>query len=76
MESIDVFLLKIAQQFEDADVKEITSTTHFQALDEWCSLTAMTLIAFIKTEYSKSVTGKEIRSCITLEDLYNLIDLK
>lgn len=39
-------------------------------------MTAMAIIAFVKTEYCKTVTGKEIRSCETVEDLYNLVVAK
>lgn len=73
---MEIFLSKIALQFEDTDVSEITSTTHFKELDEWSSLTSMSIIALFKTEYGKSVTGSEIRNCNTFEDLYLLIDQK
>ena len=76
MENIDIFLSKIALQFEDTDVNEITKNAKFKDLEEWSSLTSMAIIAFIKTEYGKSVTGSEIRACITFEDLYHLIDSK
>lgn len=70
------FVEKFADQFDETDPAEIQSDTVFQELDEWSSLTAMAIIAFVKTEYGKTVTGKEIRSCETVEDLFNLIAAK
>ena len=36
----------------------------------------MAIIAFVKTEYGKTLTGKEIRSCNTVEELFNLVAAK
>ena len=70
------FVAKFAEQFDDTDVSDILPDTYFQELEEWISLTAMGIIAFVKTEYGKSITGKEIRSCDTVEDLFNLLAVK
>jgi len=70
------FIEKFAEQFDDTDASEITATTAFHDLDEWSSLTAMGVIAFVKTEYSKTITGKEMKECVTVEDLFNLISSK
>jgi acyl carrier protein len=68
------FIAKFAGQFEDTDIADINANTAFQDLDEWGSLTALGIIAFVKTEYGKNITGKEIRSCETVEDLFNLVN--
>jgi acyl carrier protein len=39
-------------------------------------LTAMSLIAMAKTQFGKTITGREVRSCKTVEELYNLISNK
>ncbi len=70
------FITKLADQFDDTDPGEITATTKFQELDEWSSLTTMIVIAFINTEYGKNITGAEIRSCQTVNDLFNFINSK
>ena len=36
----------------------------------------MCIIAFTKTSMGKSITGKEIRECKTVKDLYDLIQNK
>ena len=70
------FISAFAEQFDDTDASEIQADTNYQELDEWSSLTSMAIIAFVKTAYNKKVTGKEIRSCETVEELYNLVASK
>ena len=70
------FISNFADQFDDTDVSKIQSDTIFQDLDEWSSLLAMSVIALAKTQYGKTVTGKEIRECETVQDLFNMIASK
>ena len=67
------FISDFAEQFDETDASEITAETKFHDLEEWSSLVAMAVIALAKTQYGKSITGKEIRQCVTVTDLYNLI---
>ena len=71
-----VFLEKFRDQFDDTDPETIEMTTVYKDLDEWSSLIAFTVIAMVKVEYNKTVTGAELRHCNTVEDLYNLIEAK
>lgn len=73
---INDFVAQFAEQFDDTDPSEIHADTEFHELDEWSSLTAMGVIAMAKTAYGKTITGKEIRQCVTVEDLFNLIAAK
>jgi acyl carrier protein len=70
------FVKNFALQFEDTDPELITEDTVFQELDEWSSLTVMAIVAFIKTQYKQSVTNKEIRSCETVKELFDLVNSK
>ena len=70
------FIESFANQFDDTDPSEITADTEFHLLEEWSSLTGMGVIAMARTQYGKTITGKEIRDCETVEDLFNLIASK
>ena len=70
------FVANFADQFDDTDPSEITVETKFHDLDEWSSLTGMSVIALAKTEYGKTITGAELKACVTVEDVYNLINKK
>ena len=67
------FVANFAEQFDDTDASEIQAYTEFHELDEWGSLAGMGVIAMVKTIYGKTITGKEIRECITVEDLFNIV---
>ena len=73
---LDEFIANFAELFDDTDVSEITPKTIFHDLDEWGSLVGMGVIAMAKTQYGKTITGTEIKSCITVENLFNLINNK
>lgn len=70
------FLEKFRNLFEDTDPESIELTTNYKDLDEWSSLISFAIIAMVKMEYDKSVTGAEIRHCDTVEDLFNTVAAK
>ncbi len=70
------FLENFRNQFEDTDPADIELSTVYKDLDEWSSIVSFSVIAMVKVEYDKTVTGAEIRHCNTVEDLYNLIASK
>ena len=70
------FINDFVGQFDDTDASEIRADTIFQELEEWSSLTLLSIIAFIRTTYNKTITGKEIRSCKTVNDLFELVNSK
>lgn len=73
---LNEFVANFAEQFDETDASEIQADTVFHELEEWSSLTGMGVIAFVRTEYGKTITGKELRECETVEDVYNLVKSK
>ena len=73
---LNEFIANFADQFDETDASEIQADTEFHEIDEWGSLTGMGVIAMVKTVYGKTSTGKEIRECVTVEDLFNLVKSK
>jgi acyl carrier protein len=73
---INEFVANFASLFDDTDETEITATCVFHNLAEWSSLISMSVLALARTEYGKSITGAELKSCNTVEDLFNLIKNK
>ena len=73
---LNEFVANFADQFDDIEPSEIKADTIFHDLDGWGSLTGMGVIAMAKTVYGKSITGKEIRECVTVEDVFNLVNSK
>ncbi|MEF9924086.1 MAG: acyl carrier protein [Muribaculaceae bacterium] len=70
------FIEKIAEQFDDTDASVFTPQTEFKNLDEWSSLTALSVIAMVDEEYDVSLKGDDIRNSTTIEDLFNIVKSK
>ena len=70
---LNEFIELFADQFDNTDASEITPECQFKDLDEWSSLLVLSVIAMAKINFSKDVTGQQIRECDTVTDLYNLI---
>ena len=69
---IKEFIEKFAEAIEVENVNELRAETEFHELDEWSSLSVMLLIAFFDEEFDKQVGDKEIRSAVTIQDLFNI----
>lgn len=70
------FVKNIAEQFEDTDTLKINANTKFRDIEDYSSLTGMAIIAMIDEKYSVLVSGNELRSVITIRELFNLVLLK
>jgi acyl carrier protein len=73
---ISTFLQNFADVLDDTDMSLIKSDTVFRDLDEWDSLTALSLIAMADEEYSVKLTGEDIKSSVTLNDIFEIIKNK
>jgi acyl carrier protein len=67
------FISNFAAELDETSEDMLTADTDFKALDEWSSLTALSIIAMIEDNYEVEVGGDDLRSCTTLNDLFNLI---
>lgn len=74
--NLDEFVKAFAAEFDDTPEEQFAPSTNFKELDEWSSLTALSIISMVDEEFDKNITGADIRSCQTIEDLYNLIQAK
>ena len=70
------FIENFAAQFDDTDASEFNAGTEFKALDEWSSLTALSIIAMVDEEYDITIKGDDIRNSETIEDLFNVVKAK
>ena len=70
------FVQNFADQFEETDASEFNAETVFHDLDEWSSLMALSIIAMIDEEYDITIKGDEMRSAVTIEDLFNIVKAK
>lgn len=74
--TIQDFVAAFAVQFDETDPSEFTPQTEFRNLEEWTSLTALSIIGMADEEYGVQLKGDDIRNAKTIEDLYNIVKSK
>lgn len=67
------FIENFAAQFDDTDASEIKAETIFKELEEWSSLTALSIIAMVDEEYDVKLKGDDIRTSVTIKDLFDIV---
>ena len=73
---IKEFIENFAAQFDDTDAIVFTPETVFHELDEYSSLIALSIIAMVDEEYDVTLKGDDMRSAVTIEDLFNIVKSK
>ena len=74
--TLDEFVLAFAEELDETPTEKLSATTEFKNLEEWGSLTALSIIAMVDEQMDKRVTGADLRSVSTIEDLFNLAKSK
>lgn len=70
------FVIEFADQFDETDPSEITAETLFHDLDEWDSLVALAVLNMAEKKYGKKITFDEMKKCVTVEDLFKVVESK
>ena len=70
---INSFVENFAGQFDDTPADQIKAETNFRDLDEWSSLTALSIIAMVDEEYGVTLKGDDIKNAISVQDIFNRV---
>lgn len=70
------FIANFAKQFDETDASEINASTVFHDLDEWDSLIALAVLNMTEKKYGKKITFDEMKKCVTVEDLFKVVESK
>ena len=76
MKSLDEFIELVANQFYETEASTFKSDTRLRELDEWSSMTALSIMAMIVEEFGVMLKANDIVGVFTIEDLYNLVKSK
>ena len=74
--TLEDFVKAFAAEFEETPEDQFKADTEFKTLEEWGSLTALSIISMVDENMDKTITGADIRASKTIEDLYNLANSK
>ena len=67
------FIEKFAEQFDETPTEEFKANTEFKAIEEWSSLSVLTIIAMVDEEFGVTIKAEEIRRVDTIKELYDFI---
>ena len=71
---ITEFIEKFAEIFDETEASSLTPETRFRELDEWSSLSALSVIALADEEFNMELSGNELRKANTIQELFELIN--
>ena len=74
MKTLDEFIELFQEQIDETE--GIEASTAFHELDEYSSLIALSIIAMIDEEFDVAIKGDDMKSSVTVEDLYNKVIAK
>lgn len=70
------FIQNFYNQFDDTELSEFKPGTKFRDLEEWSSLSALSIMAMIDEEYDVQLKADEMRKTNTIQDLFDLVNAK
>lgn len=72
--TIEEFVQKVQDELQDTPAEKITADTNYKELDEWGSLTSLSLISMIEEEYDKLITGADVRARNSVRELWKYVE--
>ena len=70
------FIENFKQILDEPEEINLSPETTFKDIDEWDSLTNLSLMAMVDSDYNVKLNADEINNSETLLDLFNLIKTK
>ncbi len=70
---INEFVEKFAAQFDETDASVFTPETEFKKVEEWSSFMALSIIAMVDESYKVKIKGDDIKSSLTIQDLFEIV---
>ena len=71
--TLEEFVEKVQDEFQDTPADQITADTNYKELDEWGSLSSLSLISMIEESFDKLITGADVRACNSIKELYEFV---
>lgn len=70
------FIENFANQWDETELEVFTPECEFHELEEWSSLTGLAILNMIAKKYEVKVAPAELKACVTIQDVYDLIQSK
>ena len=73
---MEEFIKNFSAQWDETDVSEFTPECAFHELEEWSSLVGLAILNMIVKKYGVKVAPAELKACVTIKDVYDLVESK
>ena len=73
---MEEFIRNFAAQWDETDAAVFTPECAFHELEEWSSLVGLAILNMIVKKYGVKVAPAELKACVTIQDVYDLIQSK
>lgn len=73
---VNDFIEKLDDVFEETNVASLTPETKFRDLDDWSSMSVLSLIALADEEFGVEIGAQDIKDAQTIQDLFDIINSK
>ena len=70
------FIKNFAAQWDETEMNEFAPECAFHDLEEWSSLVGLAILNMIVKKYGVKVAPAELKACVTIQDVYDLIQYK
>lgn len=70
------FIENFANQWDETELELFTPECVFHELEEWSSLTGLAILNMIDKKYGVKVAPAELKACVTIQDVYDLVQSK
>ena len=74
--NVQQFVTQFEAIMEDVEPGSLAPETVFRDVPQWDSLAAIGLLVMVNTEYEVTLTGNELKTATTIQDLYNMVAAK
>lgn len=73
---MEEFIKHFAAQWDETEMSEFTPECVFHDLEEWSSLVGLAILNMIVKKYGVKVAPAELKACVTIKDVYDLVESK
>ena len=70
------FIKNFAAQWDETEAEAFVPECEFHELEEWSSLVGLAILNMIVKKYGVKVAPAELKACVTIADVYALVESK
>ena len=74
--AIEEFIKKLEEEFDDVESGSLKPATDFRNIEDWGSMHALIVIALVDLDYDITLTGADLQSVNTIQELFDLVKSK